>query len=251
LFFKYTVLDVFDSIFLRKNQGGEKLKLLKQLLYLPANKIIVTDENRYNLMPDRLRTKSVILPNYPGSFSFDKKKEGSGCLRILYNGWMGQKRGTEIIEGLIKTKLPLKIFMAGWFSDDYTRELVKKYPESIEFLGVLPQQEALKLAQQKADYILCVYAPVNQNNINASPNKVYDAIQTCTPLIINAEIKVSEWVREMGIGFIMNEYDIKDYPRLYAELNEMKGSFVFSEKIKTYYTWENIEGNLLKAHQLK
>ena len=250
LFFKHTVLDLFDSIFLRKNLSGEKRKWLKRLLYWPANKIIVTDENRYHLMPESLRGKCIVLPNYPKYFYIKNEKEKSDSLRILFNGWMGLNRGTEIVAGLLKTGLPLKIYMAGWFSDDYTRDLVNYFPGTIEFLGVIPQQAALELAQTKADYILCVYAPINENNINASPNKVYDAIQTETPLIINAEVKISGWVREKGIGFILPQYDVADYKKLYYDLQKDKNGFSFSKELKVAYTWESVEDNLLKAHQL-
>lgn len=250
LFFKHTVLDLFDSIFLRKNMSGEKGRWLKQLLYWPANKILVTDENRYKLMPESLRSKCIILPNYPEYFLFDSEKRASPELRILFNGWMGLNRGTEIVEGLLKTGLPVKVFMAGWFSDEYSRNLVSRYPGQIEFMGVMPQQSALELAQKKADYILCVYAPINENNINASPNKVYDAIQASTPLIINAEVRISQWVKEKEIGFILPEYDVTDFNNLYNDLQKDKNKFSFNKELKQTYTWECVEENLLKAHQL-
>ncbi|HEY5462808.1 MAG TPA: hypothetical protein VIJ95_06080 [Hanamia sp.] len=250
LFFKHTVLDLFDSIFLRENKSGEKMNRIKRLLYWPANKILVTDENRYNLMPVSIQPKCIVLPNYPEYIEFKNEKEKSGELRILYNGWMGLNRGTEIVEGLLKTNLPLKIYMAGWFSDEYTRNLVKEHPTKIEFLGVIPQQSALELAQRKADYILCVYAPINENNINASPNKVYDAIQTETPLIINAEVKISDWVKQKRIGFILLQYNVTDYSSLYNNLQAAKNTFSFNSELKHAYTWESMEGNLLKAHQL-
>ena len=250
LFFQHTVLDLFDSIFLKRNRSGEKMKWIKRLLYWPANTILVTDENRYNLMPVSMQPQCLVLPNYPEYFEFTTKKEGSADLRILYNGWMGLNRGTELIEGLLKTGLLLKIYMAGWFSEEYTRKLVNEYPEKIEFLGVIPQQSALELAHTKADYILCVYAPINENNINASPNKVFDAIQTETPLIINAEVKISGWVREKGIGFVLPGYDVADYSQLYFDLQKDKNKFSFNADLKKYYTWESVEGNLLKAHQL-
>lgn len=251
LFFKHTVLDLFDSIFLKKNMGGERLKWVKRLLYRPANFVLVTDENRYSLMPKALRSKCKVLPNFPEYFSYNTEKESSEELRILYNGWMGLNRGTEIIEGLLKTKLSLTIFMAGWFSDGYTAALVNQYPVNIKFLGTIPQQQALELAQQQADYILCVYAPVNQNNINASPNKVYDAIQTKTPLIINAEVKVSEWVKNKGLGFILEKYNVDDYIDLYNHLNKSKRNFKFDDELKLQYTWEHIEENLFKVHNIK
>jgi hypothetical protein len=251
LFFKHTVLDLFDSVFLRKNLSREKIKWLKRLLYWPANKIIVTDQNRYELMPESVQGKCIVLPNYPERFYLKNEKEKSDSLRILFNGWMGLNRGTEVIEGLLKTKLPVKVFMAGWFSDNYTKELISRYPDKIEFLGVVPQQSALELAQTKVDYILCVYAPINENNVNASPNKVYDAIQTETPLIINSEIKISKWVDEKEIGFILPEYAVADYRKLYHDLQNDKNSFGFNKELKAAHTWEVVEDNLLRAHKLK
>jgi hypothetical protein len=250
LFFKHTVLDLFDSFFLRKNLIHKRFNWLKRLIYIPANRILVTDENRFNLMPKALRTKCLVLPNFPEYFRSTVLKEPSLNLRILYNGWMGLNRGTEIVEGLLKTKCPVKIYMAGWFSDEYTKLLLDKYPDNIEFLGVIPQSCSLEIAQKRADYILCVYAPVNQNNINASPNKVYDAIQTSTPLIINAETKISDWVRDKGIGFILPRYKVKDFTDLYHSLIKAKEAFGFDKDLKAEYTWENIEGTLLKAHKV-
>ena len=250
LVFKHTVLDLFDSVFLRKNLSGERLKGIKRIVYWAANTILVTDENRYNLMPECIKQKCLILPNYPETTNFTNEKESSDDLRILYYGWMGLNRGTEIIEGLLKTNFPLKIYMAGWFSDEYTSRMVKEYEARVEFVNVLPQRKALELARTKADYILCVYAPINENNINASPNKVYDAIQTQTPLIMNAEVKVSEWVLDKGIGFIFPEYKVEDYNELYNCLQSAKNTFVFSEDLRIDFNWENVADSLLKAHQL-
>ncbi|MBU1821585.1 MAG: hypothetical protein KKG00_08765, partial [Bacteroidetes bacterium] len=97
-------------------------------------------------------------------------------------------------------------------------------------------------------YILCVYAPVNDNNINASPNKIYDAIQAKTPVIINPEVKVAEFVRENGIGYTLPRYEEFDYVDVAAQLYEMRDSFVFDQELRERYTWEQVEGVLLQAH---
>jgi hypothetical protein len=250
LFKKHIVLDLFDSIFLMKDLGGEKLKWLKQILYFPANAILVTDENRLMLFPSSLRYKCFVLPNYPEYYDLDIKKDVSTELRILYNGWMGSERGTDLIEGLLQLGLPIRIYMAGWFGDDYSHGLIEKYAEQVEYLGVIPQKQALKLAQQKADYILCVYAPTNQNSIYASPNKVYDAIQTATPLIMNAEVKISEWIAHLGIGYVIERYYVNDFKDLYKNLIAAKGTFKFNQSLKESFSWENVEKNLLKAHKV-
>ncbi|MFR0677343.1 hypothetical protein [Dysgonomonas mossii] len=250
LFFKYTVIDLFDSIFLKKNYSGNKLKFIKYMLFMPVNRIIVTDENRYELMPNILQHKCIILPNYPEKIDFCKNKEESDSLRILYNGWMGKNRGTEIIEGLLQLNLPIHIYMLGWFSDDYTKQMVRRYSEQITYMGTIPQKDALLFTNQYADYILCTYAPINENNINASPNKVYDAILTNTPLIINSEIKISEWVRVKDLGCIIPKYNVVDFSHLYKELCDKKKHFLFDKIIKSQYTWNSVESELLKAHNI-
>ena len=251
LFFKHTVLDIFDSIFLKKNKGGERLKWTKWLVYLPADKLVLTDHNRYDLMPATVKAKCLVVPNYPECFNSNGKKECSDKLRILYNGTLNVARGTEIISGLLDTGLPIKIFMAGWLTDDPTRNLLSQYQEQVEFLGVLPQEKALELAQTKADYILSVYSPVNENNINASPNKIYDAIQTETPVIMNAEVKISDWVNNNGIGVILPKYEVSDFLSLYKSLTDAKNTFKFGKELKQKYIWEKVEGILFKAHQLQ
>ena len=87
------------------------------------------------------------------------------------------------------------------------------------------KSQALVLAHEKADYILSVYAPLNENNINASPNKIYDAIQTETPVIINAEVKISDWVRTKRIGFILPKYEVNNYTAIVRGASESKKNF--------------------------
>lgn len=251
LFFRHTVLDLFDSIFLKKNMGGEKIKWLKWIIYLPADKILLTDENRFDLMPSIIRSKCLVLPNYPESFCSGLRKVGSDHLRILYNGWMGKNRGTEIIEGLLTTNKPLRIYMAGWFIDEYTHGLLDKYKEDIEWLGVIEQRLVLELTAKEIDYIMCTYAPINDNYKNASPNKIYDAIQCMTPVIMNREVKISEWVKGNEFGYILPSYYIEDYDNLFDKLISAKDSFSFNEEVKKKYVWENVESILLSAHLFK
>ena len=49
-FFYKTVLDIYDSFFLKINKPNNKFILLKLLVYGTVNKIIVTDNNRLKLI---------------------------------------------------------------------------------------------------------------------------------------------------------------------------------------------------------
>src|SRR5690606_29053828 len=48
---RHVVLDLFDSIFLKRNAAGESAVLAKRLVYGPASRLIVTDNHRLNLLP--------------------------------------------------------------------------------------------------------------------------------------------------------------------------------------------------------
>ncbi len=250
LFFKHTVLDLFDSVFLKWNKPSNAFEWLKRLVYLPVNSILVTDERRLGLMPDFARPICRVLPNYPLKRTSKVRQERSAELCILFNGWMGKNRGTEIVEGLLRSGLPVKIIMAGWFSDEHTRKLLEEFPDSIDFRGVVPQETALEWAENEADYILCVYAPINTNNINASPNKIYDAIHTGTPLIVNAEIGIARFVEEHKLGHILPAYQENDFRLLHATLLQKRNSFHWPEKLRVDFSWENTESVLLKSHGL-
>ena len=245
---KWVVLDIFDSVFLRKNRPGNQWLWLKKIVYAPIDRCVVTDKNRLNLLPDFMKKKASVVPNYPYLIKDLPAKEKSPELTILYFGWLGEHRGTQTARGLLAADPKLKMLMAGWLADEPSRELTQ-HPR-VEWLGVLRQAEANDIAARRADYLLCVYAPVNDNNINASPNKIYDAIQTRTPLIINAEVQVSAFVKQHGIGCVLPLYQVKDYAQLAASLRERRGHYAFDEELRQFHTWENAETTLLEAHQL-
>ena len=110
------------------------------------------------------------------------------------------------------------------------------------------QYEALKLSQ-KVDYIICVYEPKNLNNINASPNKIFDAIQIQTPVIINREVKISKFVNDINLGYIIKDYFNINYNDLYNDLVKNRKSYRIDNGLRKKYCWEYIDHNLISAHK--
>jgi hypothetical protein len=245
LFFKHVVLDIFDSIFLKLDKPNNKCNFLKRLVYSPANKIIVTDENRFENMPDFSKPKLIILENYP-YFVYSEVVKPEAQLIILYFGLLNIQRGTSFLKNLIIKYQNVNIKMAGWIKDEPTQELVKM--KQVDYLGILTQKEAAKISAHNCHYILCMYEPCNQNNINASPNKIYDAIQTRTPVIINSEVKISEFVKEKNLGVVINSFYDYDIDDVYQLLITKKKQFDFNDSSRKQYSWEFIESKLIKAH---
>lgn len=248
LFHKYIVLDIFDSIFLKINKPYNKLKLLKKIIYAPVNCIFVTDENRKELMPTFVQHKVKVLENYPYHYLGSTNKNTTR-LTIFYNGSMSNARGTEILKQLASKFKDIKIIMAGWIADESTMKLSKEI--YVDFRGVITQKEAAVIAATESDYIMCCYEPSNTNNINASPNKIYDAIQTQTPIIMNSEVKISSFIEKKKLGYILNSFYEYDVNEIYKNLLFFKNKIRFNKEDINKYCWENIDKKLLVGHNLK
>jgi hypothetical protein len=238
-----TVLDIFDSVFLK---SGGRLDWLQRFTYRLPGTIIVTDDNRRGLMPAAFLPKVKVVENYPYRYTAHTRRNGgSDELLIFYNGSMSQSRGTGWLRSLLDLDEKVRVKMAGWVYDEPTREL-SIHPR-VDFLGVISQQESMQVAAS-CDYILSLYEPVNQNNINASPNKIYDAIQVRTPVIINKEVKIAAFVEAQGIGYVLNSFYATGLAGVKEELIARKGSYQFSANLLGRYTWEAVENKLLAAH---
>ncbi|MDB4665622.1 hypothetical protein OAE81_00355 [bacterium] len=239
-------LDIFDSIFLKKDFAFNKAYLLKKYIYGSVDKIIVTDENRLEMLPDFAKKKAIIIPNVPfRNAQFDKEKPyRKGALTIAYFGTLLRNRGSEFMEEIIRADKKIKFLLAGWVGDNYTKELISKHVGSIEYFGTISQDQANDLLFNRSDYILCIYPFNNLNNINASPNKIYDSILTKTPVIMNSEIKVSNLVRKLNIGYLFS-FSNFEIMKLIGDLNNNKNNYRISNSLSRNYEWENYEEILI------
>jgi hypothetical protein len=161
---------------------------------------------------------------------------------------MSVNRGLYVLQKLVEYGKPIKVIMAGWIIDKETEKLIQ-YP-NVEYRGIVTQDVSMQIAANEADYILCLYAPVNENNINASPNKIYDSIQTHTPVIINSEVNIADFVSDHDIGIVLPSYHFSDTQTLVQSLVERKHTFKFNGNISHTYTWQTIEHKLTEVHTI-
>lgn len=246
---KPIVLDIFDSLFLKRAQFL-KDSIIERLVHGIPKFIIVTDENRKELIHKKQREKTLVAPNYPFLSDFQEVSPfNNGKLNIAFVGSLQQTRGTELLKGLLSvdSNKQLQIHMVGWIYDDISDEISKH--EQTTYYGVKEQFEALKICGQ-CDYLISLYAPISQNNINASPNKIFDGILQGIPVIINKEVKLSSLVEKLNVGFILEDYYNDKYLQVLNTLIEQKNSFFQKEVDKKDFTWESIELNLLNAHDV-
>ncbi len=210
------------------------------------NVIITTDENRKSLLPSFARKKTIVVGNYPMRFNTNIKQTDNQYITIFYYGSLNSHRGSDLLMNLMKVRKDIRVIAAGWVYDKANEDLVNS--SGIQYLGILSEQEALKVASRDCDYIWCLFEPDNQNYIYASPNKLYDGIQVKTPIIINKEALISEFVKNYNIGIVIDSYYTTEYGKVVQLLIERKGTFDFPEELREKYNWEIQEDVLLQAH---
>jgi hypothetical protein len=239
------VLDIFDSMFLKSSLPGWLRHLGQRFCYSLPKKILVTDEDRASLMPEYAAAKLLILPNYPFRYTGELLTRDPAVIRILYAGSLVERRGTEFIAQLLAASSDIHVVMAGWIRDQSTQALTTQ--ARVEWLGVIPQHEIIRQAS-RCDFILCHYEPSSQNNIYASPNKIYDAIQAGVAVIINPEIRVSRFVREHHLGVVLDAFEPTDIQAVIQSLRNFKASFRPDPALRNQYLWDSVEDRLLSAH---
>ena len=233
------ILDIFDSYFLKMNKPNDEYIWLKRLIYSLPQMIIVTDEDRKKLLPDFAQKKAFVLPNYPKCRSVPAKQTIPDRICIGYFGTLIGNRGTDFIAALLNDSR-IYVEMAGWIKDPATQKLIN-HPR-VNYAGILSQQKVNSIVAKKCDYLLMIYPNNNLNNYYASPNKLYDAIHTRTPVIINSDVRVSKFIGAKNIGILINlENDSQS--SIIANLWSLKYSYSqsFTDEMLKEYSWDKYE----------
>ena len=231
------IIDAIDKV-----KDKNNYRVLFSAHGLPK-KIIVTDENRFNLLPKFAQKKAIVIPNVPNFFKHNVKNISNDYLTICYFGSLHKDRGTNFLENLMAHDDQLKVIAAGWINDDYTKSFIEN--PRVNYLGIRRQRDVNTILAKEGDYLLSIYPLKNTNNIYASPNKIYDAIQTKTPVIINKEILVSSLVEKLNIGYVIENFQCIDYGILINELKDKKKTYSFDDELIHEYTWEKYESKIL------
>ena len=238
------LLDIFDSMFLKYRIPIFFKYILQRFLYFFPYKIIVTDNSRRNLMPDFVKDKLIVVRNVPPWKEYDNYQIDE--FTIGFFGTLSVKRGSQFLLQLLSCNIGCKVIAAGWVYDAFTEHLMSNR-DDIEYFGILNQESSNRLLNEKCMYNFLYYGDSNLNDIYASPNKLYDSILTGVPVIVNRHTKISDFVREHGIGYIIDK-DC-DLIEMCQELksNHLKYKQNLLSMNKRSFIWETEEELLIKA----
>jgi hypothetical protein len=207
--------------------------IVRKVASCASTLILVPDANRLSLVNDG-HSEYMVLENSP-ALGVPRARHGhTGYQGILFSGSLSLNRGCETLLRVLDSNNKIRCLAAGWFESDSLRQRFESLP-NFRFLGALAHDSLLDVAAD-LDGIFAFYAPVSVNNINASPSKLYDAMRVGVPLIINSEVKISEWIERSGFGFRCKYQDWQELERIIVNLRNTSFS---GEAVKRSFAEEH------------
>ncbi len=244
------ICDLYDSLPLRVSGNLPRLlaRAVASVALSRSDQIIVTDENRRALLASRYLPRVTVLPNYPRlSDAVHTGTFPSGPTRILVAGQLLPQRGLGQLLDACQELKGIELWCAGQAISPWVREVFLRSPLT-RYFGLLPQPRVLALTEE-CDAVFCFYEPLTPNDINASPNKLYDAMMVGRPVIINAETRVARFVAAHDLGYVVDYYDTDGLRSVLRSLPDARPNlpeFVrrAAALSQANYSWEAVESRL-------
>ena len=254
ILYKKLVLDIYDGLSDRAILSNILLKTallyLCKATYMFSNIIFVCDKRRH-LRMGRYKYKTVILENTPLDPGANLSKNfPNGDVTISIVGNMTKRRGAEVVMCALRKTQNIRFVVAGYL-DDYSKERFLDNSR-IEYLGVVSPEKSLEIIAS-SDAAFAFYEPDTENHIYASPSKLFDCLSVGRPIIVNSEIKVSEWVRKNSLGYDSPYYDCVALSKVFELLKvERYNIELRSKRLRSMfidgYSWNTMSDRLLSAY---
>lgn len=86
--------------------------------------------------------------------------------------------------------------------------------------GVFRNPDDLMDVYGNVDMILCTYDPHSANVRYAEPNKLYEAIYFCKPIIVTRETFLADKVAKLGVGYIIDPFSNNEIVQWISHLSQ-------------------------------
>jgi glycosyltransferase involved in cell wall biosynthesis len=142
----------------------------------------------------------------------------SDSLTVYVNGWLPATRGVSTFLEAMRTlaEVPVRMIIAGRIGCPEGEELIRL--PNVEFLGDLPQTEALAL-YYRSHVALTYYDPRIAINRLAESNKWADCVLSGVPFVVNSEVETTAEFITAGCAFQLPYADSTALARLLEDLN--------------------------------
>lgn len=246
---------IFD---MHEYYANKKSKLLNCLIdkvvkYVQKRATWIVHVNDFQVMNIKNREKLVYIPNYPEKAKFENfKRIESNDLRISYTGYVRHYGPLYSLMKAVSELENVKVSING--SGDAYEQLLQasKEMKNVVLTGKYSHEDIAKF-YENSDLVYIVYNAKNKNDEMAFPTKFFEAIITCTPMVVSENTAMGDFVVSNNIGFVVDGTDYNSIKKVLKEIKEnpmlLKEKYENLIKISNKYSWEEIVLNLEKVYK--
>jgi len=251
----YTIYDFYADILPRRMPRIVKrtVAFAEKFALRFVNVLFLVDESRYEQIEGAKVKRIEYVYNSPEDyFKSLGKPAQTPEINVFYAGYLDKSRALEAIINTVGELDNVNLTIAGGGpGTDVVKSYLTKYT-NFAYLGQISTNEVMTNTL-KADILFAFYDPELPNNKYASPNKLYDAMMSATPIIVNEGTNASKIVTENKCGLIVPYGDtnalkealqslIND-PELRRRLGN-KGRQAY----EAHYNWKIMRDRLINAY---
>jgi len=174
-------------------------------------------------------------------------------LEMFYAGYLGESRGIEAVIRAVGELDNISLTIAGTGEARDTIESEAAAKKNVTYLGLIPYEEVVKRTL-KADILFAFYDPDNPSNRYASPNKLFEAMMSARPIIVNEGTTAGKIVRENNCGIVVPYGNVK---AIQAAVKQLQTDASLRRALgtngrhayETRYSWEIMRRRLLNAYR--
>lgn len=154
---------------------------------------------------------------------------------ILYAGTLDPARTNThyFLEKPAET-LPIDVFGAfrGGADPEFKRKLEDAVARGVRYQGLLPAAELARLRTRYA-YSIVMWAPTNENQRFAAPNKFFEAIGDGVPPIVTPHPQCEEVISRYGCGLLMEDWSLGAFNRALLRATDMYGTPAYTRMVES------------------
>lgn len=201
--------------------------------------------------------KLVYIYNSPPDYFDAKQGQESRAgteIVIFYAGVINKLRGLEHMIEAVENLDGVRLVVGGTGPDKELIEESARRCQRIQYIGWIPSYEGVIKQTLEADILFRFGDPKSPQAKYDSPNKLFEAMMSGKPIIINAEIAASKIVQEENCGLVVPYGDVdaimeaivrlKNDPNLMRTLGA-NGRKAYEQK----YSWHIMQERLLHAYK--
>ncbi|MBC7128507.1 MAG: glycosyltransferase family 4 protein [Thermoplasmatales archaeon] len=217
--------------------------------------LFLVDESRYEEVAGAKIKKLDYIYNSPPDYShiYPPQKDKKEMI-VFYAGLITKFRGIQHMIDAISQIDDVKLILAGKVSDTEILEYASKFPDKVEYVGILPTYKEIIKKTFDADVLFRFSDPTLPKTKYESSNKLFEAMMAGKPIIVSEGSSMAKIVKEENCGIVIPYGDIQSIKDALTLLKNdanlrLKMGKNGRKAYENKYSWEIMKRRILRMYK--